>query len=92
MVNEQQHQLDQSQQQIIQHTGGIDMQFVDLARLTENHLFATMGVEQSLVHTSQRCEHGIRFQWTDAASPAADQTARSSPVSRAWRRVFAWLR
>ena len=90
--NEQQHQLDQSQQQIIQHTGGVDQQFVDLTRLTEDHLFATMGVEQSSVDNSQRREHGIRFKWMNAASPAADQTARSTPVSRSWRRVVAWLR
>jgi len=77
---------------MIQHTGGIDQQFVVLTRLSEDHLFATMGVEQSSIDASARREHGIRFKWTNAASPAADQTARSTPVSRAWRRVVAWLR
>ena len=60
--NEQQHQLDQSQQQIIQHTGGVDQQFTDVTRLIGRHLFATMGVEQSSVYKSQRPEHGIRFK------------------------------
>ena len=90
--NEQQHRLDLILQEMIQHTGGIDQQFVDLTRLYEDHLFVTMGMEQSSVANSARREHGIRFKWTNAASPAADQIARSTPVSRAWRRVVAWFR
>ena len=87
--NRQQHMDEVAENQVIQHGGSIDEQFINLTKLTETHLLATMGIPQEEVATSHRREKGIGFKWTNVASPKAGETTRSTPVSRAWKATLA---
>ena len=44
------------------------------------------------IEAVQKWQSCAKLKWVNVASPLADETGRSSPVARAWKRTVAWLR
>ena len=64
----------------------------DLTQQTAITLLHRMGIDNDKQAKHTGWNDGPRFVRRDAASPKATDKARTTPVSRAWRRATTWLR
>ena len=78
---------------LIENARTIEQNYTTLAEQTTNILRGLMSDEAGDIRGKQpQWEEGPKFVWKNVASPTASDKARSSPVSRAWKNVTAWLR
>ena len=69
----------------------VDHYYSHLIPYIENDLSKTSGHDSAQATAHAGRAHGIGFAWKNAYGPLATQCFRSTPVSRARRRVAGWL-
>ena len=70
----------------------IDERYAELANRTTAKLGKLIGKDLDGSRSSNEWADVPKFVWRNAADPKATDEARSSPVSRAWKRSLSWLR
>ena len=73
----------------------IDDNYKSLAADTARILLQLQGDDndKETKHINHRgWDQGVRFRWKNIADQPASDDARTTPVSRAWRNIAAWLR
>ena len=70
----------------------IDQRYTEMANRTTATLGKLLGKELGSTKGSNEWADGPKFVWRSVADPKATDEARSSPISRAWKRSLSWLR
>ncbi len=70
----------------------VDAEYAKLLSCFEASLSALAGHDAEAAAAHSGRADGPTFRWRSACGPPADRSLRSTPVSRAWRRVANWFR